>query len=178
MRFTRRLLAVAQSGRFLEAGNPTGLTGLLTHSAPRSTLMYTYNSTLDKLKRFPESSVYRQATEALTKQRLSVIEGIKPEGLEQWHERVRAVVEAHPEAFRKIGTQTDSKEVNIVFKNYVAEGMSTEEFDDEPISKPELEGPRSEAERQGQGEAFTRDLALENAKFPRIEPEPPLSAEQ
>jgi len=178
MRITRRLYAVAQSGRFLEAGNPTGLTGLYTHSAPRSTLMYTYNSTLDKLKRFPESSVYRQSVEALTKQRLSIIESIKPEGLEQWHERVRKIVEAHPEAFRTVGTQSNQKEVNIVFKNYVAEGMSTEEFDDEPISKPELEGIRSAAERENQGAAFSRDIALENAKFPRIEPEPPLTIEQ
>ncbi|KAG9622147.1 hypothetical protein KCU64_g20939, partial [Aureobasidium melanogenum] len=65
MRASSRLLA--QASRFLTPGAPTGLTGVLTHAAPRSTLLYLYNSTLDKLKQFPEHSVYRQSTEALTK---------------------------------------------------------------------------------------------------------------
>jgi len=140
--------------------------------------MYTYNTMLEKLKRFPESSVYRQSVEAVTKQRLSVIESFKPEGLEEWQQRVTETVKAHPEAFRIVGNQTNAKEVNFIWKESALEGLQTDEFDDEPPSKPELEGPRTIKERSVQKNAFERDLRLENAKFPRIEPEPPLSAEQ
>ena len=176
MRPATRLLA--QASRYLEAGNPTGLTGLVTHASPRSTLMYTYNTMLEKLKKFPESSVYRQSVEALTKQRLSVIESIKPEGLEEWQQRVTQTVKANPQAFRIVGNQTNSKEVNFIWKESALEGVQTEEFDDEPPSKPELEGPRTIKEKSAQANTFTRDLRLENAQIPRIEPEPPLSAEQ
>lgn len=169
MRAALRLLA--QPARYLDAGTPTGLTGLFTHANPRSALLYTYNSTLDKLKKFPEHSVYRQSTEALTKHRLSVIESVKPEGLEQWQDRVERIVNAHPEAFKKIGN-------NVVYKSFAAEGMKTDEYDDEPIQKPQLEGIRTVAERAGQAEGFMRDVRAENARIPRIEPEPPLSAEQ
>ena len=154
------------------------MTGLLTHASPRSTLLYTYNTTLEKLKRFPESSVYRQSTEALTKHRLSIVESVKPEGLEAWQERVRKTVEGNPLAFRTIGTQSSAKEVNFVYKDHARRGMSTAEFDDEPIEKAELEGPRTVRERANQAKVLTRDLAAENAKIPRIEPEPPLTAEQ
>lgn len=168
----------AQASRFLRPGSPTGLTGLLTHSSPRSTLLYTYSSTLDKLKKFPESSVYRQSTEALTKHRLSIIESVKPEGLDAWQERVRKTVEGHPEAFRTIGSQSSSKDINFIYKDHALAGLGSEEWDDEPVTKPEPEGPRTIAERATQGEVFSRDIRVENAKIPRIEPEPPLSADQ
>lgn len=178
MRAATRLLANIQPSRFLEAGSPTGLTGLFTHPTPRSTLLYIYSSTLDKLKKFPESSVYRQSTEALTKHRMAIIESVKPEGLDAWRERVRSTVEAHPEAFRQIGTLADDKSINFVYKDHARAGVATEEFDDEPIEKPELEGPRTVAEKAKQGEVFARDLKAENAKIPRIEAEPPLSLDQ
>ena len=56
-------------------GNPTGLAGLLQHPNPRPALITLYNVTLDTLNtKFPEYSVYRQATEGFTKQRLAVVE--------------------------------------------------------------------------------------------------------
>src|SRR6266487_2308508 len=67
MRATSRLFASVKSGRFLEPNTQTGLTGLLTHPSPRPTLIFVYNSILDKLKALPETSVYRQSTESLTK---------------------------------------------------------------------------------------------------------------
>jgi len=176
MRPTIRLLA--QAARYLEAGSPTGLTGLLTHPSPRSTLLHTYNSTLDKLKEFPEHSVYRQSVEGLTKHRLNIIEGVKPEGLEAWQERVKETVEKHPEAFHKIGSLANGKEINFVYKDHILAGMDNAEFDDEPPRKPELEGPRTRAERAQQAKSFTENVKLQNAKIPRIEPEPPLSLEQ
>ncbi|KAL1303821.1 hypothetical protein AAFC00_000281 [Neodothiora populina] len=175
MRASLRLLA---SAKYLTPGAPTGLTGVFTHAAPRTTLLYLYNSTLDKLKQFPEHSVYRQSVEALTKHRLSIVESVKPEGLESWQERVRHVVESNPQAFKQIGSITDPKQLNFVFKESIIEGMRTEEFDDEPLQKAEPEGPRSQKDRSHQGEAFARDLKVENEQIPRIEPEPRLTADQ
>src|ERR1700712_128376 len=91
MRATARLFAaVSQSApRHLKPGNPTGLTGLLTHPAPRSALIYLYSSVLSKLQQIPESSVYRQATEALTKKNLEIVKAVKPAGYEEWSERMQ-----------------------------------------------------------------------------------------
>lgn len=182
MRPALRLLATAsKQGNFLEAGAPTGLTGLYTHSAPRSTLLYLYSSTLEKLgAHFPESSVYRQSTEALTRHRMSIVERVKPAGLSDWQTRVQKIVDEHPEAFRKIPitTQQGTKEFNIVWKSSAKEGMQTAEWDDEVPGKSTLEGPRSEEEQKGQVAKMRRDPVEEHRVIPRIEPEPPLSAEQ
>lgn len=177
MRPAVRLLAsVTRTSQFLEAGAPTGLTGLLTHSSPRSTLLYIYNSTLEKLQQFPEHSVYRQSTEALTKYRMSVLESVKPAGLEEWQKRIEKIVDAHPEAFRKIPVSGGT--FNIVWRPTAAEGMKTDEWDDEYVGPAHLEGPRTAKERQKQGELMQRDVRAENAKIPRIEPEPAMSLEQ
>lgn len=186
MRQTLRLLAsVQRTTQFLEPGTPTGLTGLLTHSAPRSTLLYLYSSTLEQLQILPSHSVYRQSTEALTKHRMNIVESVKPKGLEEWQSRIEQIVDAHPEAFRKIPLsvgegkgEAGKKAFNIIWRASAAEGMKSEEWDDEYVGKPQLEGPREEEERSGQGEAMARDLREENAKIPRIEPEPALTKDQ
>ncbi|THX16203.1 hypothetical protein D6D13_01803 [Aureobasidium pullulans] len=176
MRPSTRLLA--QATRYLTPGAPTGLTGVLTHAAPRSTLLYLYNTTLDKLKQFPEHSVYRQSVEALTKHRLSIVESVKPEGLEEWQSRVRSVVEAHPNAFRSIASATNKNEVNIVYNETALKGMETEDYEDEPIQKQEPEGPRVASEKSHQGHSFMADPQADSEMIPRIEPEPPLTSEQ
>lgn len=178
MRAAFRLLANVPPQRFLEPGAPTGLTGLFTHATPRSTLMYVYHTTLEKLKAFPESSVYRQSTEALTKHRLQIIESAKPEGLEAWQERVRNLVEQHPDAFRKVTSLSDKSQFNFVYKDHAKQGMDTQEWDDEPLQKPEPEGPRSLTERAGQHAALSTNASADSAKIPRLEPEPPLTSDQ
>lgn len=184
MRPALRLLASVQKAKpsqFLEPGAPTGLAGLLVHSTPRSTLLYVYNNTLEKLKAFPEHSVYRQSTEALTRHRLSVIESVKPAGLEEWQTRTQKIVDAHPEAFRKIPISTPSgeKAFNVVWKPEALEGMATAEWDDEYVpKKPFVEGPATEEQKGNLDQALQRDLRAENAKIPRIEPEPALSIDQ
>ncbi|KAK5119576.1 hypothetical protein LTR85_007405 [Meristemomyces frigidus] len=181
MRAALRLFAsVQKNAQFLEAGAPTGLTGLLTHAAPRSTLLYLYSSTLEKLKQFPESSVYRQSTEALTRHRMQIIENVRPAGLEEWQQRVQKTVDEHPEAFRKIPITTHSgkTEYNIVWKATAVEGMKTDEWDDEYIANPMLEGVRSEEVQAKQQIALRRDLIEEHRAVPRIEPEPSMTAEQ
>lgn len=101
MRSSTRLYATVKSAtRYLEANTPTGLTGLSTHPTPRPTLLLTYNQTLNKLKQLPANSVYRQSCEALTKQRLAIVEGTKPPGYDEWLARVQKVIDANPEAYK------------------------------------------------------------------------------
>ena len=53
---------------------PTGITGLHPQPQPRHQLISVYNATLESIKDIPEHSVYRQAVEALTKERLKIAE--------------------------------------------------------------------------------------------------------
>ncbi|WVQ82522.1 hypothetical protein IAT38_004651 [Cryptococcus sp. DSM 104549] len=52
----------------------TGLTGLEVHPTPLPALKSLYSSTLSSLSLLPPTSVYRQATEALTQHRLAIVE--------------------------------------------------------------------------------------------------------
>jgi NADH dehydrogenase (ubiquinone) 1 alpha subcomplex subunit 5 len=52
----------------------TGITGLAVHPDPLPVLTQTYKSTLSVLSQIPAESVYRQATEAILKQRVAIIE--------------------------------------------------------------------------------------------------------
>ncbi|KAF2475695.1 uncharacterized protein BDR25DRAFT_300705 [Lindgomyces ingoldianus] len=180
MRAVTRLFAAVKPSQFLEPGAPTGLCGLLTHPSPRSTLLYLYSSTLDKLKQLPESSVYRQSTEALTKHRLSIIQSIKPEGWDKWEAKINVHVSDFPDDFKTIqtsgGTMIDvpnNEEVDLRAIKYEWGGE---------VESANLEGPRSMRERRGQAartsgahkqynpEKVHRDI--------KLEPEPPLTAEQ
>lgn len=53
---------------------PTGLTGVHPASQPRQRLLNLYTSTLESLQGIPEHAVYRQSVEALTRDRLKVVE--------------------------------------------------------------------------------------------------------
>ncbi|ORY06799.1 hypothetical protein K493DRAFT_251516 [Basidiobolus meristosporus CBS 931.73] len=52
----------------------TGLFGIAVHSNPRPHLINVYNQTLAVLDRLPSNAVYRHATTALIKQKLSFVE--------------------------------------------------------------------------------------------------------
>lgn len=101
MRGTLRLLAsVNKPARYLAAGAPTGLAGLRADPSPRNSLLFLYHRTLDRLaEAVPETSLYRQSVEAVTKQRLGLVAAAKPDGYDEWAARARAVILAHPEAF-------------------------------------------------------------------------------
>lgn len=182
MRSALRLLASVQKGgsHYLEAGAPTGIAGLLTHSSPRTTLLYLYNDTLEKLKQFPEHSVYRQSTEALTKHRMRIVESVKPQGLLEWQQRVLPVVEANKDAFRTIPVTTSDgeKAINIIWKAGAYLGQSDPEDNLEYKGPAPLEGPRHISEREDQGRQLSYDQAAHHASIPEIEPEPPLTASQ
>ncbi|KAK6465229.1 hypothetical protein DFJ63DRAFT_14993 [Scheffersomyces coipomensis] len=76
MRFSRTLFKQAEEVLVKAAsGYPTGLTGLYQHPNPRPALISLYNHTLTVLDtKFPKESVYRQSVEALTKNRLKIVE--------------------------------------------------------------------------------------------------------
>ncbi|KAK7900447.1 hypothetical protein LTR67_002729 [Exophiala xenobiotica] len=182
MRSTSRLLATVKSAtKFLEPNTPTGLTGLPTHPAPRPALIWTYRETLKKLGQIPKSSVYRQSTEALTKQRLEIVEAQKPEGYDQWLVRVRKQIGANPAAYNRFLNEDGSlgSEKAHVEPVDVWDGMITR---DDKIQ----EGTNSpaEAERKARyiaAEVQTVDREAAEGKLPTVEDlevEPPLTREQ
>jgi len=180
MRAALRLLAQVKpqsAPRFLEAGSPTGLTGLFTHPSPRSTLIYLYSSTLDKLKGMPESSVYRQSTEALTKHRLSIISAVTPDGFEAWQERIRKEVETHGDELKRYGMAVEHEHGGQSFFSFPMpqeRDESVEEWDGEDPTKPEtLEAQMGNQE--GGGEAAVDTAFLRKYRF---EAEPQLTVDQ
>ncbi|KAI9714679.1 MAG: hypothetical protein M1812_006344 [Candelaria pacifica] len=188
MRATTRLFARVKLGRFLEPNTPTGLTGLFTHPAPRSQLIYLYSSTLDKLKALPESSVYRQSAESLTRHRLKIIESVKPEGLAEWSERAKKQIAEHPEVFNtpEGGVPHDGgKHVKDVRdgRSFVTTYLQQEtderleEWDGEEADGPELEGTRTTRDRAGQRK-FGMKRPGSDRKTVEWETEPPLDRNQ
>ncbi|EER22956.1 hypothetical protein D8B26_004239 [Coccidioides posadasii str. Silveira] len=174
MRATLRLLANVKPGRYLEPFAPTGLTGLNTHPSPRPTLIYLYQTTLDKLKTIPESSVYRQSTEALTRHRLNVVQSVKPPGFDSWLQRVKAAVAENPEAY-KTALRPDGS-----YAAYEQKEKPKEEKDwsGEPFN-PQLEGAYLNEQEM---EARVKEAQEEANKQlePKLswEPEPALEAAQ
>ena len=174
MRAALRLLADVKSvpSQVLESGAPTGLTGLYTHPSPRSTLLYLYNQTLQKLQHFPDYSVYRQSAEALTKHRQSIIEEIKPAGLSEWAERARKKIAENPKAFRGATQIGDS----TYYHTSTEEVPEDQEWDGEK-GVPTLEGTRDEKEGAFNARAAAKSIPTRE-QVVDWEPEPPLSAEQ
>lgn len=171
MRNTLRLLAAVKPGRYLEAGDPTGLTGLFNHPAPRSALLYLYGATLDKLKTFPDHSVYRQSAEALTKHRMSIIESIKPEGYDEWAKKAAEKIERHPEAFQPGGNYVHSSAGGQDFVT-----VEDKTFEDQEWAA--LEGPRSPEEKAAEIALLKKGRRQDYSKVVNWEPEPPLEASQ
>ncbi|EAW13930.1 complex I NDUFA5 subunit family protein [Aspergillus clavatus NRRL 1] len=182
MRSTFRLLANVKAARYLEPFAPTGLTGLATHPSPRPTLIHLYKTTLENLKSFPESSVYRQSTEALTRHRLQIIESVKPPGYEAWLERVKKAVAAEPERFASLrladGTYAGS------MRDDGSDNPRGEEWNGEALEAT-TEGPARTTEQEERWhkviedattvERKDADFAVEQMKW---ENEPALEAEQ
>lgn len=75
MRFTRVLRQAEEVLVKAASGNPTGLTGIYQHPNPRPALIALYNHTLTVLDtKFPKESVYKQSVEALTRNRLKIVQ--------------------------------------------------------------------------------------------------------
>lgn len=186
MRPALRLFAAVRGT--IEPGTPTGLTGLLTHPAPRSTLMYLYSTTLTKLQQIPESSVYRQSVEALTKKRLAIVEAQTAPGHYAWLDTMRYRIDEFQQAQKKAGL--DSKAENLQYAGnefFLASLGSREvderevEWDDEPVLDPTLEGPRTGAElakERAQIDSFHKTEGEKQRFRLKLDPEPLLTKDQ
>lgn len=180
MRPALRLFANVKAARYLEPFAPTGLTGLVTHPSPRSTLIFLYTQTLEKLKQFPESSAYRQSVEALTRHRLQIVESSKPPGFDEWLQRVKKVVAENPEQFAKArlanGTFAGIQQDDIYG------GTKAKEWDG--AVGPITEGPSRTPEEVAQWEAIIEDASKPESPSDfheetiNWESEPSLEAEQ
>ena len=187
MRRTLRQLAAVKPARYLEAGTPTGLAGLLTHASPRSSLIYLYSSTLSKLSKFPESSLYRQSTEAVTNHRLNIVKSVLPEGIEKYREYVKAFVEKNPDVMTKGREELAAEGIEYQGQRFEGEEFLVttvgEEYDeietewDGEEQKVELEGTRTAAERKGQGSIGDKRRPSGDGPV-KLDPEPPLTVDQ
>ncbi|MCJ1244941.1 hypothetical protein MMC30_002142 [Trapelia coarctata] len=180
MRSTLRLLATVKPARYLEAGNPTGLTGLFTHPAPRSTLIYLYSRTLDKLKAFPDHSAYRTATEALTKHRLQIVESIKPAGYDEWSAAAAKQIQEHPDVFNtpEGGVDHDGgRNVKTVHdgRAFVTTQLPQElderevEWDGEPLRRDAGPGSTGEIKQLGKKRPGSETKTVEWVPEPKLE---------
>lgn len=178
MRRTFRQLAAVKPSVYLEPNTPTGLTGLNTHASPRSALLYLYSRTLDKLTEFPESSLYRQSTEAVTKHRMNIVKSVVPEGLEAWRESAKKIMAEHPDSFSAednvggnvvslVGKMTKEQHGGSVFVTTKPEAV--------PSQYDEWDG---EAVVQGGVEAGAYMKYEEGGKKIELPEEPILTAEQ
>lgn len=181
MRPTFRALA-----RYLEAGTPTGLTGLWTHGTPRSTLLFLYGSTLHKLQSLPATSLYRQSVEAVTKHRLALVEQYTPPGYEAWAAKARELVGKSADQFRVASGRVDGSEartvklgdrVFVVGSRHLPGDVRAEEWDGEEYEGGELEGIRTPAERADQV-IWAERKPLESHEKIEWEDEPQLTADQ
>lgn len=181
MRSTSRALA-----RYLEPGTPTGLTGLWTHNTPRSTLLYLYGSTLDKLQSIPETSLYRKSIEAVTKHRMSIVERVVPSGYKEWVDKARSLVEKNPDQFRIASGRVHGSEARtvkiddrifVVGSKHEKGDIRYEEWNGEGHADGEVHSVRTLAERNDSAIGVDRKL-LEDLEQIEWEDEPQLTAEQ
>lgn len=185
MRRTLRLLASVKPARYLEAGTPTGLTGLYTHNSPRSSLLYLYSTTLERLKAAPESSLYRQSVEALTKHRMAIVAAAEPPGHKEWSAKASQILKEQPEGLNILSDTaggrnrivTQGGETYILRVEPVEKDIREQEWGGELNEGAELEGLRSEEEKKDQESLFTR-TPIELSKEVKWEPEPQLTADQ
>jgi NADH dehydrogenase (ubiquinone) 1 alpha subcomplex subunit 5 len=189
MRRTFQLLAAIKPSRYLEGGAPTGLTGLFTHPSPRSALIYTYSATLEKLQQFPESSLYRQSTEALTKHRLNIVSSVVPEGHKEWSEKVKKTIAEHPEVFNTPEGEVphdENKHVKVtkggrqfvVSKVEQAVDDLKDEWDGEEATVGFSAGGMTEAEEAKDQSRHDLKRPGSDVKTVNLDPEPVLTADQ
>ena len=182
MRPALRLLANVKP-RYLKPLEPTGIVGLVTHPFPRPTLIYLYTTTLEKLKAVPETSVYRQSAEALTRQRLEIVESAIPPGFDAWLQRVKKTIADEPERFASLRLPNGTYAARLIKDNRdTPRGL---EWDGDSEPEPLSDGPTRSPEEWAQwhkvvdeasaGEPSKADFYPEDMKW---ENEPPLEAEQ
>lgn len=182
MRAASRLLATLARGEgaYLNARQPTGLTGVLTHPSPRPHLIYLYNETLRRLAGLPAHSVYRQATENLTRHRLQIVQSTVPDGLEEWRTRIAATVDQHGGWVKQLAQAMVDGKGYLPQKTEEADERDVE-WNDEYVAE-RAEGPQEENDRLQAQQAKDFGEGITNEELGKqhvvLEDEPPLTADQ
>ena len=126
-----RSTVIRLTTKYLTPGNPTGLTGVLTHPSPRTELIALYTATLAKLSRFPSSSAYRNATEALTAHRLAQAESLIPAGWDEWKTKADSLLQKYPNLFKVHSPSKQYVRYDAGGKVFISEQFVEEEDPDE-----------------------------------------------
>lgn len=176
------LIRFATPSKFLTPGNPTGLTGILTHPSPRAELIALYTATLSRLRRLPSHSSYRNATEALTKQRLAHVESLKPAEWDTWKSKANSLLEKYPNLFKVKSNRKRFVRRDVDGKPYISEQLVVVQDPDDV----EYDGQKLPSFKEGPGgKEGLAALAMKTQKIAEYEigegdwiPEPKLDAEQ
>lgn len=94
----------------------TNIAGLEISSSPLAELEARYTKTLSLLTTLPETSVYRQATTALTQQRLDIVARAKKQA-----DAVKGNAEQVEAVYQKVEQQLDAGQLEQVLQQAVAE---------------------------------------------------------
>ncbi len=151
-------------------------------------MLYLYSATLDKLRRLPESSVYRQATEKLTRHRLRLVETVVPPGLAEWETKLQAQMREHPAAFEGTtdGAAQQGQHDGRRFVFVTVPAVPTDDVDEknnewngDPVEE-EPEGLLTLEEKLAHWKNVDPDPRNERAHTKPVEvvPEPQLTSEQ
>jgi NADH dehydrogenase (ubiquinone) 1 alpha subcomplex subunit 5 len=150
--------------------------------------MYLYSTTLMKLQQIPESSVYRQSVEALTKKRLAIVEAQTAPGHYAWLDTMRYRITEFQEKQKAAGLETMAENLKYEGNEFYLASLGSREidereveWDDEPVVEPTLEGPRSGAElakEQAQIDKFAKTEEEKQRFRLKLDPEPLLTREQ
>ncbi|SNX85811.1 uncharacterized protein MEPE_04520 [Melanopsichium pennsylvanicum] len=131
----------------------TNITGLEVSSSPLHELESRYTKTLSLLSTLPENSVYRQATSALTQNRLNIVEAARKEV-----DAVKGNAEQVEQVYEKAEQQLDAGQLEQVLEQAVAEYRLSAKMVDwkawEPLEHPPAPGQWSYfsmAEEAGEG---------------------------
>jgi NADH dehydrogenase (ubiquinone) 1 alpha subcomplex subunit 5 len=129
----------------------------------------------------PEHSVYRQATSALTKKRLAIIEAVKPAGHDAW--AARMTHELH-ELTNEMTEEEKSQLLQYGGKTFVKATMWKRPRDDREVEWDgevlwsAMEGPRNEATVDKDMKNLEHKDEIQKSISPSVEQEPLLSVEQ
>ena len=115
--------------------------------------------------------MYRQSTEALTRQRLNIVESTKPEGFEAWQQRVQKQIDNLSPSDKEMLSDPS------LIRSSLEEDHEDKEWGGAPILPPFLEGTRTAEEREAHDKAVKRAIGKPKPTV-ELEPEPALTTEQ
>lgn len=141
---------------------------------------------MSKLQALPETSMYRQSVEAVTKHRMGLVEKIVPPGYEEWAAKAKELVNKNSAQFRVASGRIDGSEVRtvklgdkifVVGRKHEDVDERIEEWDGEADEGAELEGIRTAKEREDQV-VWAERKPLEDHEKVEWQDEPQMTADQ